>query len=257
MYQNPNISQDGTSERICLERRESHSNQSQWGRTRSEARERFNVARDGRTRGGSRRSGFILAYTEKQPFSRARARARDSRQPRTNEQTQLFSLVCNRPICQATSGTTVGRDVSVQRELHRQIAERRGREREGGGTVRARSTVMTVVLREAAGLNQYPDIERVGDTLTIPDPGSVVTHPRPARYRRNEKRRWRTRAAADNDVRRDYSRASTTRSRPPRMALALVVSGRGKKISQRIKTALANMYVCESREGGKARYTQR
>lgn len=33
-----------------------------------------------------------------------------------------------------------------------------------------RSTVMTAVLREAS-LNQYPDIERVSDTLTIPDPG--------------------------------------------------------------------------------------
>lgn len=30
--------------------------------------------------------------------------------------------------------------------------------------------VMTAVLREAS-LNQYPDIERVSDTLMIPDPG--------------------------------------------------------------------------------------
>jgi len=40
-----------------------------------------------------------------------------------------------------------------------------GLEVEGG----SRSAVMTAVLREA-GLNQYPDIERVSDTLTIVDP---------------------------------------------------------------------------------------
>jgi len=40
-----------------------------------------------------------------------------------------------------------------------------GLEVEGG----SRSAVMTAVLRQA-GLNRYPDIERVSDTLTIVDP---------------------------------------------------------------------------------------
>lgn len=51
----------------------------------------------------------------------------------------------------------------------------RGRGR-GGRMGEPRYAVMTAVLREA-GLKQYPDIERVSDTLTIPDP-PVVTHPR-------------------------------------------------------------------------------
>lgn len=43
-----------------------------------------------------------------------------------------------------------------------------------GGLGKPRFAVMTAVLREA-GLNQYPDIERVSDTLTILDPGCHIS----------------------------------------------------------------------------------
>lgn len=67
-----------------------------------------------------------------------------------------------------------------------------------------RSAVMTAVLREA-GLNQYPDIERVSDTLTIPDPGCHTSE------RASERALLGTGtrngdgecAATDNDVRED------------------------------------------------------
>lgn len=57
-------------------------------------------------------------------------------------------------------------DVLVQPGIAWQIAEEGSAQRVG----EPRSVVMTAVLREAS-LNQYPDIERVSDTLTIPDPG--------------------------------------------------------------------------------------
>lgn len=57
-------------------------------------------------------------------------------------------------------------DVLVQLGVARQIAEEGSAQRVG----EPRCAVMTAVLREA-GLNQYPDIEQVSDTLTIPDPG--------------------------------------------------------------------------------------
>lgn len=57
-------------------------------------------------------------------------------------------------------------DVLVQPGVAWQVAEEGSAWRVG----EPRCAVMTAVLREA-GLNQYPDIERVSDTLTIPDPG--------------------------------------------------------------------------------------
>lgn len=78
----------------------------------------------------------------------------------------------------------------------RQVAVGGGEGKEKG--LGLRSAVMTAVLREA-GLNQYPDIERVGDTLTIPDPrlshiraSSTGTGNGDGEY-----------AATDNDVRED------------------------------------------------------
>jgi len=54
------------------------------------------------------------------------------------------------------------------------MADCRGRKVVLGGLGEPRFAVMTAVLREA-GLNQYPDIERVSDTLTIPDPGCCTS----------------------------------------------------------------------------------
>lgn len=68
--------------------------------------------------------------------------------------------------------------------------------KEGGGLCFA---VMTAVLREA-GLNQYPDIERVGDTLTIPDPRLSHIRASSSTGTRNGDGEY---AATDNDVRED------------------------------------------------------
>lgn len=128
--------------------------------------------------GGSRRFEIHLRRRKNGRFRVAEGDAGGSRQSRTNEQTQLLSLVCNRPIPPTSGGS--GADVLVQR-VAQQIAGRWP----GDG-----AAVMTAVLREA-GLNQYPDIERVSDTLTIPDLGCRTFERARAVRHRNEKRRWR------------------------------------------------------------------
>lgn len=140
--------------------------------------------------------------SEKQPFSPSRSRG--FKQSRTNEQTQLLSLVCNCPIHrQATKG-----DVPWTcwcSGLHGRLQASGGwggREEEGrkGGIGRVpRSAVMTAVLREKRGLKPVPpDIERVSDTLTIPDPGCHTSAPR---FRTGTRNGDGVCAATDNDVR--------------------------------------------------------